>query len=102
MTEPDSRFADRAIRRRPLFLALSRIGIAVALLLAAYYAYRRYEDPTFPIGVRVALVTLILLNARQNLRHYKFATLLMVLMGTGTKKLEKPAGSVGVVSSRPE
>ena len=99
MTEPDSRFADRAIRRRPLFLALSRIGIAVAVLLAAYYAYRRYEDPTFPIGVRVALVTLILLNARQNLRQYKFATL---LMGTGTKKLEKPAGSVGVVSSRPE
>jgi hypothetical protein len=99
MTEPDSRFADRAIRRRPLFLALSRIGIAVALLLAAYYAYRRYEDPTFPIGVRVALVTLILLNARQNLRQYKFATL---LMGTGTKKLEKPDGSVGVVSSRPE
>ena len=99
MTEPDSRFADRAIRRRPLFLALSRIGIAVALLLAAYYAYRRYADPTFPIGVRVALVTLILLNARQNLRQYKFATL---LMGTGTKKLEKPDGSVGVVSSRPE
>ena len=99
MTEPDSRFADRAIRRRPLFLALSRIGIAVAVLLAAYYAYRRYEDPTFPIGVRVALVTLILLNARQNLRQYKFATL---LMGTGTNKLEKPDGSVGVVSSRPE
>ena len=87
MTEPDSRFADRAIRRRPLFLALSRIGIAVALLLAGYYAYRRYEDPHFPIGVRVALVTLILLNARQNLRQYKFATL---LMGTGTNKLEKP------------
>jgi len=92
MTVPDSRFAERAIRRRPLFLALSRIGIAVALLLAAYYAYRRYEDPTFPIGVRVALVTLILLNARQNLRQYKFATL---LMGTGTNKNEKP-------SSRPE
>ncbi|HET9299373.1 MAG TPA: hypothetical protein VFO11_05470 [Candidatus Polarisedimenticolaceae bacterium] len=87
MTAPDSRFADRAIRRRPLFLALSWIGIAVALLLAGYYAYRRYEDPTFPIGVRVALVTLILLNARQNLRQYKFATL---LMGTGTYKIEKP------------
>jgi len=99
MTEPDSRFADRAIRRRPLFLALSRIGIAVALLLAGYYAYRRYEDPQFPIGVRVALVTLILLNARQNLRQYKFATL---LMGTGTNKLEEPGGPVGVASSRPE
>lgn len=87
MTVPDSRFADRAIRRRPLFLALSWIGIAVALLLAGYYAYRRYEDPTFPIGVRVALVTLILLNSRLNLRQYKFATL---LMGTGTYKVEKP------------
>ena len=90
MIAPDSRFADRAIRRRPLFLALSWMGIGVAALLAAYYAYRRFEDPHFPLGVHLALVTLILLNARQNLRQYKLATL---LMGTGTNKLETSSRS---------
>ena len=79
MTEPDSRFADRAIRRRPLFLALSRIGIAVALPWRLRLPEIRGSH--FPIGVRVALVTLILLNARQNLRQYKFATLLMAARG---------------------
>ena len=96
MTEPDSRFADRAIRRRPLFLALSWIGIGVAALLAAYYGYRRYEDPHFPIGVRLALVTLILLNARQNLRQYKLATLLMATRGLAAgadAPLEQPRPS---------
>ena len=44
--------------------------------MAGYYAFWRFEDPAFPIGVRVALVTLILLNARQNLRQYKYAGLL--------------------------
>ena len=63
-------------------VAISAVpGIAVALLLAGYYAYRRYEDPSFPIGVPVALVTLILLNARQNLRQYKCAPLLMATRG---------------------
>ena len=48
----------------------------IAVLLGGYYAYRRLEDPGYPLGVRAALVVLILLNARQNLRQYKFATLL--------------------------
>ena len=55
------------------------------MLLAGYYAYRRYEDPGFPLGVRVALVTLILLNARQNLRQYKFATLLAAARGASAE-----------------
>ena len=76
MTEADRRFAERAIRRRRLFLTLSWIGIAVAVLLTVYYAHSRYQDPQFHLGVRVALVVLILLNARQNLRQYKLATLL--------------------------
>lgn len=74
--EADRRFVERAIRRRRLFLALSWVGVAVAVSLSAYYAHRRYQDPHFPLGARVALVVLILLNARQNLRQYKFATLL--------------------------
>lgn len=83
MTEADSRFVERAVRRRPLFLALSWIGVGVAVLLAGYYGYRRFEDPTFPIGVRIALVTLILLNARQNLRQYKYAGLLAARRDVG-------------------
>jgi hypothetical protein len=76
MTEADSRFAESAIRRRPLFLALSLAGIGVAVLLAAYYGHRRLQDPSYPLGVRAALVTLILLNARQNLRQYRYAGVL--------------------------
>jgi hypothetical protein len=91
MTEADSRFAERAVRRRPLFLALSWIGVAVAVALGGYYAYRRYEDPAFPLGVRIALVTLILLNARQNLRQYKYAGIL----GTVTFNLEKDSALGG-------
>lgn len=76
MTVPDSRFADRAILGRPRFLILSLSGVVVAAVLCGYYAYQRVQDPTYPLGVRAALVVLILLNARQNLRQYKFATLL--------------------------
>ena len=76
MTDAEARFAERVIRRRSLFLALSLIGIGVALVLAGYYASRRLEDPAFPVGVRAALVILILLNARQNFRQYRVAGLL--------------------------
>ena len=93
ITEADRRFAERAIRRRRLFLALSWIGIVVAALLAGYYAHRRYTDPDFPLGVRMALVVLILLNARQNLRQYKFATVLAALgRGPGDEAVARPSG----------
>ena len=90
MTAPDSRFADRAILGRPRFLILSLLGVVVAVLLGGYYTYRRLQDPHYPLGVRVALVTLILLNARQNLRQYKFATLLMATRGAAEQTLESP------------
>jgi hypothetical protein len=32
------------------------------------------DDPTSPIGPRAVIVILILLNSRQNLRQYRFAS----------------------------
>jgi len=90
MTDADRRFTDRAIRRRRLFLALSWIGIGIAVLLTVYYAHRRLQDPQFPVGVRAALVVLILLNARQNLRQYKFATLLAAARDNSAGSASEP------------
>ena len=72
----ESAFARRALRRKPLFLALSIFGIAVALGLAGYYTWRRMHDPLFPIAARAVIVVLVLLNARQNLRQYRYAGVL--------------------------
>ena len=72
----ESAFAARALRRRPLFLALSVFGIAVAAGLTGYYVWRRMHDPLFPVAARAVIVVLVLLNARQNLRQYRFAGVL--------------------------
>ena len=71
--EAGRRFAERAIRRKQVFLILSAAGVAIGLGLAAWYGYRRWSDPAYPIGLRFVLVILILLNARQNLRQYRYA-----------------------------
>jgi len=73
-SDAEQRFIERALRRKKLFLALSIVGIVIAVVLAAYYVFRRLNDPTFPIGPRAVIVVLILLNARQNLRQYRFAS----------------------------
>jgi len=72
----ESAFARRALRRRPLFLGLSIFGIAVAVGLSCYYTWRVMHDPLFPFGPRLVIVVLVLLNARQNLRQYRFAGVL--------------------------
>ena len=72
----ERRFATSARRKKRLFLALTAIGVAVAGGLIFYYGYRRMHDPAYPLGTRTALVLLILLNARQNLRQYRYAALL--------------------------
>lgn len=72
----DENFVSRAIRRRRLFLALALVGVAIAAALAVYYGDRRFGDPEYSVGPRLVVVLLILLNARQNLRQYRYATVL--------------------------
>ena len=96
LTDSELRFAGRAARRGRLFLALALAGVVIALALGVYYGYRRWTDPSFPVGVRAVLVLLILLNARQNLRQYRYASLLQKLgdlreaRGTGREEGSRP------------
>ena len=73
-TESQERFVERALRRKTLFLAISIVGMVIAVVLATYFGFRRLNDPTFPIGPHAVIVVLILLNSRQNLRQYRFAS----------------------------
>jgi formate-dependent nitrite reductase membrane component NrfD len=73
-TDTHQRFVERALRRKKLFLALSIVGVVIAVVLAAYSGFRWLNDRTFPIGPRAVIVLLILLNSRQNLRQYRFAS----------------------------
>jgi len=73
-TDTQQRFVERALRRKKLFLALSIVGMVIAVVLAAYYGFRRLNDPTFPVASHAVIVVLILLNSRQNLRQYRFAS----------------------------
>lgn len=83
MTEADERFAHRAIRRKRLFLGLSIAGLAVAFGLTVLYAVLWWRHPSFPVASRAVIVLLVLLNARQNLRQYKYARVLSELLGPG-------------------
>lgn len=80
LDEAQSRFARRAAGRAELFVALSAAGVAVAVGLTVWYGWRRAVDPTFPLGARVVIVLLILLNARQNLRQARYARVLRRLL----------------------
>jgi len=88
VTDAESRFAARALRRKRLFLVLSIAGLVIAAGLSTYYVARLATDPDFPIGPRAVIVVLILLNARQNLRQYRFAGILEQLL----PKESSPAG----------
>ena len=72
--DSQQRFVERALRRKKLFLGLSIVGIVIAVVLTTYYGFRRLNDPTYPIGSHAVIVVLILLNSRQNLRQYRFAS----------------------------
>lgn len=80
MHSTDQQFAQRAIQRKRLFVALSFVGIGVAVVLLTYYAIQRWHDHHSPFGLHLVLVILILLNARQNYRQYKYARVLEQLM----------------------
>ena len=72
-------FAARAVGRKRLFLRLSVLGVVVGLGLAVYYAWMSSQDPDYALGLRSVVVLLVLLNARQNLRQYKYACALQAL-----------------------
>lgn len=80
MSPNEERFARRAVRRQTLFLGLSIAGVVVAVGLAVAYVVAWRRDPAFAIGPRAVIVVLILLNARQNLRQYRFARALAGLL----------------------
>ena len=83
MTDTEREFAARAVRRKGLFRTLSNVSVAVAALLAAVYGYERLRDPSFSIAPRAVIILLILLNARQNLRQFKYAAILEKLTRPG-------------------
>lgn len=80
LTGAEIRFAERAVRRQRVFLVLSIASVVIAAALAVLYAYRKLVDPSYPLGPRAIIVLLILLNARMNLRQYRYAGLLARLM----------------------
>jgi hypothetical protein len=82
LTPSDQAFARRSIRRQRVFLALSIAGLSIAAALTVLYAVLWMRDHTFPIGPRAVIVLLVLLNARQNLRQYKYSRILTELMPT--------------------
>jgi len=66
-------FVRTAVRRKKLFLALSVMGVAIGLGLAVWFGYRRWAEPEAPGALPFVVVILVLLNARANLRQYRFA-----------------------------
>jgi len=80
LSEAERAFAARAIRRKRVFQILSNASIAVAVGLAVLYGWMRARNPEFDIAPRAVLIVLILLNARQNLRQYKYAAILEKLL----------------------
>jgi hypothetical protein len=80
VTESQRAFALAAIRRKRLFLTLSRASLVVAAGLVILYTVFWWRDHSYPVGPRAVIVLLILLNARQNLRQYKYAGVLEQLL----------------------
>ena len=65
------RFLDRQIRNKKNYLIFSIVGVVVAFGMAVYYLLNGGID-----GVRFALLIVILLGARGNLKQHKDASLL--------------------------
>lgn len=80
MTDSESRFAKRAIKRKKLFLMFSIASVTVGSSLTLFYAWQYATQPGFAPGIHFVLVLLIFLMARQNLRQYYYAKILEKLM----------------------
>ena len=83
MTEAEEAFARRAVRRKGLFLKLSVASLIVAAGLVVLYSIFWWRDHSYPVGPRAVIILLILLNARQNLRQYRYAGVLEQLLPPG-------------------
>jgi len=82
LTEYEKKLTTNTIRRKKLFLALSILGVVIALGLALFYTWQAYIQTSSSIGIHVVVIILILLNARQNLRQYNFAKILETVTTT--------------------
>ena len=80
MTESEEAFARRAVRRKGLFLKLSAASVIVAVGLVVLYSILWWRDHTYAVGPRAVIILLILLNARQNLRQYRYGGVLEQLL----------------------
>ena len=80
MTGKQQRFIAQLTRRKKTFAVLSALGVCAALLIAAHAAWCVDSDS---LALRGAIVILVLLNARQNLRQYKVSAVLEELIGFG-------------------
>jgi hypothetical protein len=80
MTESEEAFVRRAVRRKRLFLKLSVASLIVAAALVVLYLIFWWRDHSYPVGPRAVIILLILLNARQNLRQYRYAGVLEQLL----------------------
>lgn len=80
LTKYEHKLAINTIRRKKIFLVLSIVSVIVGLGLAVFYFWEAYAHPRFDIGIHFVLVVLILLNARQNFRQYKYAKILEIVI----------------------
>ncbi len=82
LSSSQARFAQQAMARSRLFLRLSVLGVAVALGVALWWWWQGIwaaDDGTR--GLRAVVITLVLLNARRNLRQHRYAEVLANVMG---------------------
>lgn len=89
MTESEEAFARRAVRRKGLFLKLSVASLIVAAGLVVLYSIFWWRDHSYPVGPRAVIILLILLNARQNLRQYRYAGVLEQLLAPEATTLRR-------------
>jgi hypothetical protein len=80
MTDAQRAFAQRAIERRRLFRNLSIVGVLVGLGLLGWFGYRHTQDSSYELGLPITLAVMVLLNARQNLRQYRYAGILHAIL----------------------
>ena len=71
----DLPFVTRAIARKRLFVVLSVVGVLVGLGLGIWWAFIAPPDPSTR-GLKAIVVVLVLLNARGNLRQFRYASAL--------------------------